>query len=269
MMVPFMACGARLAVFVLLGNVFFEDNSALLVFSLYLVGILVALFTSIVFNALISKKKKEVIIPQARRSKPLRWPHCLDLVQTSVNKTWYFITSSGKMLLILFAGIYLLNTTTGDSLSVPAKDGVLVRAGKFISPIFKPIGVDEDNWPAAVAILTGSIAKESVVGSIKAIYGEGEAGAAEMRTKFNGKLGAFSYLLFIMLSFPCASVFFSIAKQLSYSWAFISVLWSTFMAYAVSAGCYQLGMMVGADFISLLAALIGLAFASLYRFRKL
>lgn len=235
MMAPFIACGARLSVFVIFSSVFFADYGYNLVFVLYLAGISVAICTAMIFKSSNSVKLEYISLPK------LCFPNIISVLKDGISKTFTFIKTAGKMIFILFVCVYLVNTFPYNKSEVSG-DSFLVQASKKIAPIFKPIGIDESNWPAVAAIATGIIAKESIVGTMKAIYGEGEEGFIKMRQAFNGKLGAFCYLLFILLYFPCISVFVAISKQLNYGWATISLLWSNFMAYTLSAFVYQAGL---------------------------
>lgn len=235
MMAPFIACGARLSVFVLFSSVFFSDYGYNMVFALYLAGISVAICTAMIFKSSNSVKLQYISLPK------LCFPNIISVLTDGFAKTLTFIKTAGKMIFILFVCVYFVNTFPLNK-SETSGDSMLVTASKKITPLFKPIGIDESNWPAVAAIATGIVAKESIVGTMKAIYGEGEEGFVKMRQAFNGKLGAFCYLLFILLYFPCISVFVAISKQLNYGWATISLLWSNFIAYTVSTIVYQVGL---------------------------
>lgn len=235
MMAPFMACSARLSVFVLLSEVFFANHGYAVVFLLYITGIVVAILTALIFKSKTTTKCSNSSLP------PLSFPNPINVFQDAASKTYTFVTGAGKMICILFMAIYLIKADPSNIHKSLAEGGVIVRASKYIVPLFAPMGVKEDNWPAVAAVATGAIAKESIVGTMNAIYGDDERGEHEMRAKFDGQLGAFSYLLFILLYFPCASVFITIAKQLNYRWAIISMLWSNFIAYTMAVTTYQVG----------------------------
>jgi|GEM_PF-5431696 len=235
MMAPFMACGARLSVFILLSKVFFADHGYTIVFILYLIGIATALLTALIFKSKYAMRASYVHLPA------LCLPNPISIFKEAIKKTYAFVFGAGKMICMLFIFIYLINIYPSNNNESFSESSMLVKVSKSLTPIFSYMGVKEDNWPAVAAIATGTIAKESIVGTMKAIYGDEEAGAEQMRQLFDGKLGAFCYLLFVLLYFPCISVFATIAKQLNYRWALLSLLWSNFIAYFTATATYQIG----------------------------
>ena len=136
-------------------------------------------------------------------------------------------------------------------------NSLLAVTAKTIVPVFKPMGISEDNWPAVVGIVTGIFAKEAVIGSLGSLYLnndfnidveiEGEEIPEQheqsihksMQSHFDGKIGVYSYLLFILLYFPCISVFAALAKEFSYKLATISMVWTTGIAYVSAVTFYQ------------------------------
>lgn len=257
MMVPFMACSARLSVFILLSSIFFTNYAHNIVFVLYLTGIAVALLTAKVFKRNKKMQKSYIALPL------LLIPSPFELLKLTTQKTYLFLTEAGKMIFILFVAIYLLNCFPQGNNKLH-QDSLLVMASKKITPIFSPMGIKQDNWGAIAAIVTGTIAKESIVGTMQAAYGEGEAGIKNMRSKFDGSLGVFCYLLFVLLYFPCASVFITITKQLNYKWALISVCWSNIVAYAVATLTYQISSLIIKTPLHFLAPMLAITIFLIY-----
>ncbi len=235
MMTPFIACSARLSVFAMLCNIFFETNAYNVVFLLYLIGILIAILTGMIF-------KTKCIIASPYISLPmLIFPDLPTLAVAAWNRTYEFITGAGRVIFILFVCIYLANAALGQEANKLNHDSILARISKTAAPVFKPIGLKENNWPAVAALATGVIAKESIIGTFRAAYSDQPAGISSIRNQFDGKLGVFCYLLFVLLYFPCLSVFITIAKYLNYRWAIFSAVWSNFVAYSVAAGTFSMG----------------------------
>ena len=168
-----------------------------------------------------------------------------------MQKTKHFVKDVGKMIIVFFLIIYSLNhipydmhqdmpnsdTCQTNSINHGAnieRPSILQKLGMGMSPILEPMGVKSDNWQASVTILTGIIGKELVISSVNALYKD-----ENFTDGFYGKIGVFCYLLFILLYFPCISVFSTIAKTLGFRWAMFSAIWSSSLAYASATLCYQ------------------------------
>jgi len=130
--------------------------------------------------------------------------------------------------------IEILDTVTLSASS----ESLLAIFGQWITPIFSPMGIDQHNWPATVGLITGLLAKEVVVGTLNSLYGQ-MSSVGQMAHYFAGTNGAFAYLLFVLLYFPCVSTTAAIAREIGKRWAWFSVLWTTFIAYGVAVFFYQ------------------------------
>ena len=197
MMAPFMSCGARLPVYVLFATAFWPTNGQNLVFGLYLIGILAAILTGFLL--------KRTALPGAASAFVMEIPpYHIPTFKGVMLRTWdrvkTFMFRAGKVIVMIVACIAFLNSlgTDGSFGNEDTDKAVLSSIGKTIVPIFEPMGVQEENWPAAVGIFTGVLAKEAVVGTLNSLYdtitvneakkaeaaeaaaaGEGEAAPAE------------------------------------------------------------------------------------------
>jgi ferrous iron transport protein B len=112
--------------------------------------------------------------------------------------------------------------------------------GQWITPVFAPMGIQASNWPATVGLLTGVLAKEVVVGTLNTLYAQmGHDVYGLMAQQFAGGVGAFAYLLFVLLYFPCVSTMAAMTRELHRGWAVFSMCWSTGIAYIVAVVFYQ------------------------------
>ncbi len=289
----FMVCGARLPVFALFAAAFFLDSALQVVFALYLLGILAALFTGLIFRKTVLAGKATPFIIELPQ---YQLPHIGDLF----NRTWQrlkgFMFGAGKTIVIVVTILGMVNSLGKDGSfgNAGTENSLLSSAGQIITPVFSPIGIDEDNWQATVGIFTGLFAKEVLVATLNTLYQEeasedefvlteqlqaavdsigdnfanlhqlifdpldlssaevssveeaASSQAVSMSTMsqitqhFHGKVGAFSYLLFILLYAPCASALGAIAREFSGRWALFIALWATFLAYIVAASFYQI-----------------------------
>ena len=142
---------------------------------------------------------------------------------------------------------FLQNFTFSLKMVEDASQSILAKIGTFIAPVFKLQGFGF--WQAAVALLTGLVAKESVVPSLSMFYGfsvtaSGAAVAAAL-TGFT-PLSAFSFLVFILLYVPCVAAVSTIRREMnSAKWTLISIGWQLGWAYVISALVYQIGRLLG------------------------
>ena len=182
MMAPFMSCGARLPVYVLFGVAFFPTNGQNLVFGLYLIGILAAVFTGFVLKKFVLTGDTSAFVMEIP-------PYHIPTFKGVMLRTWDrlkgFVLRAGKVIVVIVACLQFLNSwgTDGSFGNEDSDASVLSKIGQTIVPIFQPMGVQQDNWPAAVGIFTGILAKEAVVGTMNSLY---ETMAAEENAKAEG-----------------------------------------------------------------------------------
>ena len=293
LMNPFMSCGARLPVYALFAAAFFPVGGQNMVFGLYFLGIAVAVLTGLIMRHTLFKGESMPFIMELPT-------YHLPTLRGVVTKTWgrlrSFLFNAGKVIVPMVLVLNFLNALgTDGSLGHENSDkSVLSSIGKSLTPLFKPMGISDDNWPATVGIFTGILAKEAVVGTLDALYGEiGSVGSevidkppfslgaaligayqtipenlmkltdnvldplglnlehvddieavqtatySAMQHSFDGKVGAFAYLLFILLYAPCVTATAAIFRETNLNWTVFVVLWTTGIAYMTAAMFYQ------------------------------
>ncbi|MEX3072581.1 Fe(2+) transporter permease subunit FeoB [Vibrio alginolyticus] len=168
-MAPFMSCGARLPVYALFAAAFFPGSGQNIVFALYLLGIVAAVFTGLFL--------KHTLYPGSSDSLVMEMPNYeLPTIQNVLIKTWQklkrFVLGAGKTIVVVVAILSFLNSlgTDGSFGNEDSEKSVLSKAAQVVTPVFSPIGIQEDNWPATVGIITGIFAKEAVVGTLNSLY---------------------------------------------------------------------------------------------------
>lgn len=183
-MTPFMSCGARLPVYVLFAAAFFPKNSGNMVFSLYLVGILMAILTGLLLKKTLFKGEASHFVMELPAYNLPRVKH---IFIHTWSKLKSFIFKAGAVIIIIVTILGSLNSfgTDGTFGNEDSDKSVLSAIGKTITPIFKPMGIDENNWPASVALFTGIFAKEAVVGTLNSLYSQNEAAEEESKTEFS------------------------------------------------------------------------------------
>jgi len=301
MMAPFMSCGARLSVYALFAAAFFPEGGQNIVFLLYIVGILFAIFTAFIIKwTLLPGEASPFLmdLPTYHLPKPR------DVLLRTWSRLRGFLLDAGKIIILMVLVINFLNSwgTDGSFGNEDQQDSVLSEISRSITPAFAPMGIKEENWPATVGIFTGVLAKEVVVGTLDAIYsrldqpqqepnkdrtfslsdslnkalltipanlrdvlnnlsdplgfnvlesGADQDAAADqqgvdtatfgaMVKRFDGQIGAFAYLLFILLYTPCVAATAAIYREAGPRWMGFALAWSTGMAWSAATLFYQL-----------------------------
>ena len=173
MMNPFMSCGARLPVYALFAAAFFPVGGQNVVFLLYLAGIGFAVLTGLILKYTLLKGN---ITPFVMELPPYHVPTVKSVLLRTWDRLKSFLLKATRILVPMVALLALLNTMSMDG-SIghdDSKDSLLASLSRTVTPIFAPMGIEQDNWPATVGIFTGVFAKEAVVGTLDAIYLQNE-----------------------------------------------------------------------------------------------
>ncbi|ENO88633.1 Fe(2+) transporter permease subunit FeoB [Thauera linaloolentis] len=300
-MAPFMSCGARLPVYVLFAAAFFPTGGQNVVFALYLIGIAVAVLTGLVLRNTLLKGEPTPFIMELP---PYHLPTVKGVLRHAWDRLKGFIIRAGRVIVPMVLVLNVLNSvgTDGSYGNEDSDASVLAAVGRSITPAFAPMGLTEANWPAAVGIFTGVLAKEAVVGTLDAAYSAlavqdagGEADEEEafdlresiaaafatipenlvealgawadpigldvgdlsdqwavaedqevstgtfgaMVARFDGAAGAFAYLLFILLYFPCTAATAAVFQESGARWTVFVVAWTTGLGYGLATLFYQ------------------------------
>ena len=186
LMTPFMSCGARLAVYALFTAAFFPVGGQNVVFGLYLIGVAVAIGTGFILKHTLLGGETTAFVMELP---PYRIPNARGILLHAWGRLKGFILGAGKIIVMVVVVLNVLNSagTDGSFGNEDSDRSALSAVGRAIVPVFEPLGIEDDNWPAAVGIFTGIFAKEAVVGTLNALYlsldkseaiANGEAGEA-------------------------------------------------------------------------------------------
>ena len=286
LMMPFMSCGARLAIFAVFASAFFPRGGAAIIFILYCIGILIAVLSSFVLRKTVLPGKPAPLVMELPS---YHWPRWGSLIRQAWQRLKSFLIRAGSMIIPVCVVIGVLNsvTVTGQLTQEGGQHSLLSQVGRVLTPVFTPLGIQASNWPATVGLVTGVLAKEVVVGTLNTLYssevGQKPIAAWSLRaewrnalesipnnlgglssalknpvvaseaphemsptaygvmyTRFMGPVGAFAYLLFVLLYFPCISTLATMRREIGGKWSYFSLAWSTGLAYALSVITYQL-----------------------------
>jgi ferrous iron transport protein B len=303
---PLMSCGARLPVYALFAAAFFPRTGGVIVFSVYFAGIILAVLSGLLLKRTLFRGE---ISPFVMELPPYHAPRMRHIM----NHTWLrlkvFLFRAGKVIVIAVMLLAFLNSLGVDGSFGNEDTGksVLSRIGRAITPVFEPMGIEKDNWPATVGIFTGLFAKEAVVGTLSSLYSqidtaetseaetpeetepfrlgppveeafasipEGFSGIfdsladplgagivsgdeetvaeeietewgifATLRSRFSGRpAGAYSYLLFVLIYFPCIAALGAIIREVGPGFGWLSVGYLTLLGWITATLFYQIAV---------------------------
>ncbi|WP_284141065.1 MULTISPECIES: ferrous iron transport protein B [unclassified Virgibacillus] len=234
---PFMSCSARLPVYALFIGAFFVKHQALIVFSLYFLGIILALIVAKLISMTIMKHEKSMFFIDL----PIyHLPHAKTLWRSTWEKGKGFIRKAGT---IIFAGsifIWLMSYAGPGGFNVQMDNSFMAIVGGFIAPILAPLGFG--TWQAAASLITGFLAKEVVVSAMSIIYAVSENELATSLGQFFTPVSAYSFMVFVLLYIPCLATVAVIWRETkSTKWTVFSIIYPLVTAYAVTWVIYQIG----------------------------
>jgi len=237
MMSPFMSCSARLTIYALFVTAFFPTGGQNIVFSLYLIGILMAVLTGFLLRKTMLHGKASPLILELPA---YHIPSPGLLIKETMLRLRLFIWRAGKFIIPVCILLRLLTQVTIEG------ESILSFLGQCLTPLFSPMGIRPENWPATVGLLSGMLSKEVVVGTLNTLYtevGHGQVATdvfGVMSRYFDGPVGAYAYLIFILLYIPCVSTMAAIKQEASNKLMWFSIVWSCIVAYAAAVLFYQL-----------------------------
>ena len=229
LLIPFMSCSAKLPIYAMFSALFFPKYAALVMIGLYLFGILVGIIT-----ALITKKTafKGEAVPFVMELPNYRMPSAKNILRLLWDKSKDFITRAFTVIFIASIVIWFLRTFNFHLQMVenPGESILAVIAGA-ISPIFKPLGFSD--WRITTSLITGFMAKESVVSTISVLFG----GTSPLKAILTVPAAA-SLLVFCLLYTPCVAAIASVKRELGGKWAAGMVLLQCSIAWLCAGGIY-------------------------------
>ncbi len=235
MVIPFMSCSARLPVYILFASVFFPGRENIIVFILYLFGILVGIATAYIFNKVMFQEKESLLIMEMP---PYRLPSWKLVLRYSWVRTFEFVKKAGTVILLAVVLIWVLSSFP-YGVGYADKLSYLGRIGQVLAPIFSPAGFGF--WQAAVALLFGIVAKEVVVGTLGSLLAGGnEESLRDVLPKYFSQGSAFSFLIMTLLYVPCVATIGVLKKELGWRWAIGITFYTILVGWIFSVGFYQL-----------------------------
>lgn len=280
LMTPFMSCGGRLAVYTIFAAAFFPDTGHLVIFGVYLLGIIFAMVTALVLKHSLRPEEGSL---SALELPSYHVPKPGNVLISAWIRVKGFVVSVGKFIIPLMLVLQVLSMwgTDGSFRKQPIEDSMLAAGGQAITPALGPMGIHEGQWPATVALLTGVLHKVVVVSTLDAIYRDSShkppqgfdlierieqaaltipenlralvglaspsplgqlhgSPAPALASHFDGTVGALSYLV-LLLCYPCIATTSATTREAGQWWAALMVFWTVSLGYGMAVLFYQIG----------------------------
>lgn len=241
---PFMSCSARLPVYILFAGAFFPGNEKFIVYSLYILGIFVAILMALIFKTFLFKSE---VVPFIMELPPYRLPSFTTTLANVWERVKGFLIKAGTL---IFGVSVVLWFILGYNFSGPAEitESIGASLGNVFAPIFAPLGFG--TWQAALSLLTGILAKEVVVSNMSIIYGLTDGASAQsFFTALNGsftQLTAYAFMVFVLLYTPCAAAIGAVKRETnSWKWTIFSVVYQFAVAWFFAFLVFQIGKLLG------------------------
>ncbi len=278
MLIPLMSCSARLPVYILFAGAFFGAGAGIVIFSMYLLGIVAAVIIARIMQKTILKSDDA---PFVMELPPYRWPTFSSVLIHMWERTRIYLKKMGGIILVASIILWALgyfprkenysvdydsriaalsqqeNTGSSDEITQlenmrAAEDleySLIGRIGSAIAPLVKPLGF---NWQMGVSLVPGFIAKEIVISSLGVLYNLGEDEGSDTLVKSltapsSGitPLTALAYMVFVLLYTPCLSTVVITRKEAGWKWMWLSIVSQTVLAYVSALAVYRIGQLLG------------------------
>ena len=233
LIIPLMSCSARLPVYIIIITAFFPKNSALILFSMYLIGIMFSIFMAKLFSRFVVRGESS---PFVMELPPYRMPSAKSVSRHTWEKGKQYLKKMGTTILVASIAVWALSYFPHHAEATEEQQmelSYIGQIGKFVEPIIKPCGMQ---WKEGVALITGVGAKEIVASTMAVLY-HGDITASGMTP-----LVAFAFMVFVLLYFPCIPTCIGIKNESGqWKWAGFTALYTTLMAWVCSMLVYQIG----------------------------
>lgn len=256
--IPFLSCSARLPVYLLFIAAFFTAHQGLVLMSIYLLGILMAIFTALMSKMIYKKNISDHFVMELP---PYRIPTLRNMIIHMWDKSVMYIKKMGSVILLAAIIIWALgyfprnvrgqeNLSNAEKKAAQIENSYIGHIGHAIEPIMRPIGFD---WKMSVSLISGLAAKEVVVSTLGILYqGDSDSSSQslakviasqtdEMGNPFFTPVKAYAYMIFVLLYMPCVAAVSAIGKEAGRKWAWLSVVYTILSAWLFSFIIFQIG----------------------------
>ena len=232
---PFMSCSAKLPIYAFFTSVFFPGKGALVMIFLYIFGILTGIIFALILKGSLFKGEP---VPFVMELPNYRMPGAKNVCQLLWEKAKDFLQRAFTVIFVATIVIWFLQTfDLRFNIVTESKDSILAILAGYIAPIFNPLGFGD--WRISTALISGFMAKESVVSTLSILYGSTQSLLMSLTTP-----AALSLLIFCLLYTPCIAAIAAIKRELNGKWALIVVFGQCLIAWLASFVVYHLILLV-------------------------
>lgn len=234
LLTPFMSCTAKLPIYAFFVSVFFPKQGGLIMAGLYLLGILVGILAACLYKNTLFKGEP---VPFVMELPNYRLPGAKNVGQLLWEKAKDFLQRAFSVILLATIVVWFLQSFDLHlNMVKDSADSILAMVAGFLVPIFKPVGLGD--WKICTALISGFMAKESVVSTLEVLFASGIEGALS-------PLSAASLLVFSLLYTPCVAAIASIRRELGGKWALGVVFWQCAVAWMCALIMHLIGLGIG------------------------
>ncbi len=234
LLTPFMSCTAKLPIYAFFVNAFFQQHGALIMIGLYLLGIITGILITLLFKNTLFKGEA---VPFVMELPNYRIPGAKNVAQLLWEKAKDFLTRAFSVILLATMVVWFLQTFDFHlNIVEDSSNSILAHIAGLIAPILKPVGLGD--WRIVTSLISGVMAKESVVSTMEILFADGITSALTTS-------GAASMLVFSLMYTPCIAAIASIKRELGRKWAAAVVFWQCFVAWVASLAVHLICIAAG------------------------
>ena len=234
LLTPFMSCTAKLPIYAFFVNAFFPKRGGLIMIGLYVLGILVGILVALLYRNTLFKGEA---VPFVMELPNYRMPGAKNVMQLLWEKAKDFLQRAFSVILVATIVVWLLQSFDPHlRLVTDSQESILAMIAGVLTPLMRPAGLGD--WRICVSLISGFMAKESVVSTLEILFGQNVAGALT-------PLSAASLLVFSLLYTPCVAAIASIRRELGPKWAVSVVVWQCAVAWIAAVLTRLIGMAAG------------------------
>lgn len=236
LLLPFMSCNARLPVYTVFAAVFYKSHRILIVSSLYLLGVIAAFLFGVFFKNTYFKKDEEPFIIEIPEYK---MPKFFSVYKQTLDKANGFLKKAATTIFAMSVIVWFLSNFNIYGMTDHVDNSILASIGSIIAPIFRPLGFG--NWQSSVSLLSGILAKESVLASMEIIYSGDLFVILPMHFT---SISAYAFLVFVLLYTPCISTIGIMQKEYGTKFTLASVIFQLIVAWFAAFIVYNIGGLI-------------------------
>lgn len=264
---PYTSCAARLTIYLMIARIFFPDNAGTVIFIMYVLSLALVVLAALILKPFLTKDQTQA--PLMLVLPAYQMPRLFVTVKNTWMRAWAFVTGAGKIIVIMTLVVWLMSAIPVNGRhsfadpDLPMEDSLYGATAQVLEPVFAPTGFGE--WHMTGALMTGFIAKETVISSIVTSYnldpesdgGDAEDGGADLGSlpelvtaSFEKSAGdaapvaAFGFMVFVLAYTPCLATVAEQARQIGGRNAVISVIVQLAAAWVLAVMIFQIGRLI-------------------------